>query len=1481
MLSSWQLSRKTIKRIRIGGIVVAVLLFLWYLPFLLFQLELGRKGGADYVAKELSKTLGTEVELEEVSMTLSGDVKATALSVKDSLGEEALSAESLVLDLSSKNIWKYLKSKTLDLDHIRLFSPKITLREDSLGRLNIAPILEHLKSDKQTEEEVFNLSVYSILLRNASCLYYREENLLFGVEELDCKLDELELKGKEGQQVSVRELSFKLANGFRVKNFSSLISVKKDALKVQDLDLLFGESQINIPKFILSPQRFGLSKLDTLDIAQINVALKDLAPFHQAFATFGRERLRGRAKLSNKLNTLELETLKLTADKLFKIKLAQGKAKLSLVGAPLSADLSDIDLSLSRNFWQRLKAFKQDESKARLIEDLSLLGACQWRGNAHWTKNEKAKLKGKLSTERGEIDLNAGADIRDGNLQAFRGELQLEGLNLAKYREEELDLSAEKADFYCEGEKDKSDDSWKLTTKLAVPSFTLRGKDYENLSLEGDGAHNRYHLDLELDDKLVQIATKLSLLHRAGQTHNINLDYKLDGVKPHDWGIKLGKAGCRYDLDGRLELARLKPRLGDLLLDVNKLAWQDEDGEVEQLEDLSLVLKQDKAGATQCLLQAPWVEGLIKSNCPLELLPKKIERTLYRQVPLIAHWGGKGKKATALVDIKLDSLPKALDKLVKLPLSSDKPIRIKGDFDEAKNRFALLVKGDDFKLGEHRFHATELKLSEHNLQLVGDIYLNNTSALRGASLDLSQRNNDFALSMNLGQDKEGRDNGELNSNVQIASPKDLPKKFLDLNMLIGLRPSKLRIHNREWKLSPAELLLSKEASYVKGLKLASENRSLAIDGMLSNNPNDSLHVALKNVSLLYILSAAKVKFSMLDAELSGDLYAKVKDKVFYAFGDVKSDEFFVNGYDAGASNLHLDWDTKSNFLGINGYLGNYDHNYTEANGGINLGANSGIDILFTAHKLKLGFIQAFTDGFLSKLQGAATGKIRLFGIFRDGVTIAGEADVQDAELGIKSLGTVYRFSDKLKFDADEMIFPNIKLTDARGQTALFNGTIKHNNFQNMVLDLNFTDLDKFKILKNENVRTLPVCGEAYCSGKASLTGSKGKLLLSLDAKTESPSDLSIDINALNMVWRDQSLMRFVSLRDSLPKPKLKTKESKKKTAQSLLDMELNLDIDAGTQLGIRLGNDRSDEIKARGEGHLEINVPFIGDQTMYGDFKLLSGEYTLRLENLTNKKFKVRSGSMLNFRGNPAHANIDIDAIYSLTANISDLDEGLAYGTQRTNMPVNCVLSLGGELSRPKLSFGITLPKASGEVERSVKALLSTEEAMTRQTLALISIGKFMPSAYGKTDGTGTDNWTALASTTISEQLSALLGDLSEKIQLGTSIKTRNQYFTDTEIELLFSGQLFNDRLSISGNVGYHDNPFLSNTYIGEFDLEYKLNKSGSLRLKGYNHYNNSYQYIRKGLTTQGFGLLFRKRFDKLSDLFKSKKQKNKERKAK
>ncbi|MDE6277703.1 MAG: translocation/assembly module TamB, partial [Muribaculaceae bacterium] len=63
-------------------------------------------------------------------------------------------------------------------------------------------------------------------------------------------------------------------------------------------------------------------------------------------------------------------------------------------------------------------------------------------------------------------------------------------------------------------------------------------------------------------------------------------------------------------------------------------------------------------------------------------------------------------------------------------------------------------------------------------------------------------------------------------------------------------------------------------------------------------------------------------------------------------------------------------------------------------------------------------------------------------------------------------------------------------------------------------------------------------------------------------------------------------------------------------------------------------------------------------------------------------------------------------------------------------------------------------------------------------------------------------------------------------------------------------------------------------------DIEYLLNKRGSLRLKAYNRYNDQNYYLRTAQTTQGVGIMFRKDFDNLFSFFHRSKKKQSPAKA-
>ncbi len=77
---------------------------------------------------------------------------------------------------------------------------------------------------------------------------------------------------------------------------------------------------------------------------------------------------------------------------------------------------------------------------------------------------------------------------------------------------------------------------------------------------------------------------------------------------------------------------------------------------------------------------------------------------------------------------------------------------------------------------------------------------------------------------------------------------------------------------------------------------------------------------------------------------------------------------------------------------------------------------------------------------------------------------------------------------------------------------------------------------------------------------------------------------------------------------------------------------------------------------------------------------------------------------------------------------------------------------------------------------------------------------------------------------------------MSDNFTLGTNFRSDKGDFSDMEMDVSVSTRLLNDRLLMTGNLGYRD-PANSigintnnNSFIGDFDVEFLINTKGTIR---------------------------------------------------
>jgi hypothetical protein len=295
-----------------------------------------------------------------------------------------------------------------------------------------------------------------------------------------------------------------------------------------------------------------------------------------------------------------------------------------------------------------------------------------------------------------------------------------------------------------------------------------------------------------------------------------------------------------------------------------------------------------------------------------------------------------------------------------------------------------------------------------------------------------------------------------------------------------------------------------------------------------------------------------------------------------------------------------------------------------------------------------------------------------------------------------------------------------------------------------------------------------------------------------------------------------------------------------------------------------------DVLKGSGTGDLRIRIDKTGSVFFYGEYTIEEGDYMFTLQNLLNKRFVIDNGSTIRWDGSPYNALINLTATYKLKASMYDLvaptlDPSASSEFQK-RVPINVKLILTDRLMKPSIRFEIESPSLNNSNQNIIDEYITTEEELNRQVLSLLVLNRFYAPENQTSGKTGTNAAVVTTTEMLSNQLSHWLSQISSDVDIGVSYRPGDE-ITSNEIELALSTKMFNNWVTLSSNVGYGNYQAKdASNIIGDFDIEVKLNKKGTIRAKAYTHSNNDI-YYETSPTTQGVGISFNEEFNTFSEL--------------
>ena len=303
------------------------------------------------------------------------------------------------------------------------------------------------------------------------------------------------------------------------------------------------------------------------------------------------------------------------------------------------------------------------------------------------------------------------------------------------------------------------------------------------------------------------------------------------------------------------------------------------------------------------------------------------------------------------------------------------------------------------------------------------------------------------------------------------------------------------------------------------------------------------------------------------------------------------------------------------------------------------------------------------------------------------------------------------------------------------------------------------------------------------------------------------------------------------------------------------------------------------KISGLGEGQFNIISDYTDNFTIDGEFTLETGYYFYKNFGIVERVFDLNKGANIVWNGDPYKGIIDAKARYNVPggANPAPLIQNTSFNRK---IPTYVDVELQGELSNLETpNFEIIFPNTSGSIKSELDYYLNDSEKKQTQAISLISQGYFLDNSSSSLVSTQTitNNLFQRASGIIDD----LLGGDDDKMNLGINYEQGDKFSTSSllnrdRIGLSLQSEI-SDKILINGKIGVPVSGTEENVILGNVQIDFLLNNSGSLRAKVFNK-ENEYQFFGDEIGfTQGVGISYDVEFDSFSELISSLKKSRKE----
>ena len=1423
---------------------------------------------ASGVASVISSKLNTRVEIGRVDLGFLNRLVIDNTTIYDQGGKPMVRAARLAVRIDLLQ----LVEGRIRISSAQVFSTHFTLyRANAASAPNFQFALDALASKDSTKAKTpLDLSVNSFIMRHCSVKYdqldrphtpgrFNPAHLHITNIGTYIRLNALT---DDSLNVALNTLSATEQSGVKVDAMSLSLVAGGSECRLRDLSLRLPHSHIAIADITARYRRLADGKVDmgslrySALVKSASITPSDLSPVVPQLADY-RNPLQLRLSASGTAKRVNVDRLQITSPSGELSASADGWYEASKPHASWSVNIHDLHSSL------------------KILQPLSYVGL---RGSASCTTSGVITTAAVVNTDAGSADVNMTLSAN----RHFSGTLAASDIALGTLLNDSR-LGDVSASLSLSGSLPKGKRPT-VTAEGEVSKFAYNGYTYSNININGSYADNTVKGSLIIDDPNISLVAQGEYAD-LGKGKQLVVEAQLDHFRPSVTRLtdKWGDAVFSSSITADLQASGVNDSKGVVTIGHFRMQSSSDTCTINNLQ----VRGGFDSHEHYLVMESDFGYAMLTGHFNYSSLVSSVTSQIGRHIPVIAPKNKDYEGDNNFTLIAHLNSTKWMRPLLGVPLDIRRPLLLRTNVSDASKSMVVECEAPLFIYDGATFSHANVNLHSHADSLICSAEVKKHQD-NGDILDLSTHCNaaDNLVDMSLGWLNEGKSRGCLNATSSFG------KNSQGVTYAhVVVKPSDLTIGDKTWLVKSSDIHYTPKHIDIREFTIAHDRQHIIVNGTASASKSDSLHIDLNGIDVRYVLDLVNFHSVDFDGSASGKALIVAPFGDMSAHADLTVRDFLFESGRMGVLSANVNWNKQESQIDIDAIANDGDDARTIIKGYVSPKRDY-IDLGIQADSTHIDFMHSFTESFISEIDGRAVGKVRLAGPLST-INLTGQLVVNGSAM-ISPLNCRYTLdNDTVTFVPDEIELKNAVIRDAYGNAGYVNGFIHHKHLTRLSYDLEVA-ADNLLAYDIRSFGDDTFYGTVFADGTVGIHGRSGYLRMDIDVTPRHGSTFVYNASTNDQI-SNQEFIKWNDVTSLIPNfsPSLNNSSSSLIPNSSSLipnspedfssDMFLNFNINCTPDATIRLLMDShtNDYITMQGNGMLRATYYNKGAFNLFGTYTLAHGTYGITIQNIIKKNFTFREGGTFVFGGNPYDATLNLQAIHTVNGvSLADLNVGNSF-TNNT-IKVNCLMNIGGIARNPQVSFDLDMPTVSSDEKQMIRSVLNSEDELNQQVVYLLGIGRFYP--------TGTNNsasreqsetslaMQSLLSGTISSQISSVLNTVikNDNWNFGANISTGDEGWNNAEYEGTVNGRLLNNRLLINGQFGYRDNVNTANTnFIGDFDIRYLLMPNGNLALKVYNQTNDRY-FTKSSLNTQGVGIIMKKDFRSIIDLFGKKKKKDK-----